>query len=152
MIRLLRYGLIVALLMLLVSRLAAADPPLVGDWYGEGYQPLMKTTMQWLMHRHDDGTFDIQFRHFENCILTEAQDEAGVWTFKDGLYHTLTLTVNGRRSVHDNEYRIESLTDDEMRYVHIGTGTPFSSRKVPPEFTFPDCKISFNATRWPLLG
>jgi hypothetical protein len=117
---------------------------LEGYWFGESYQPLLRETTQELMHRRADGTFDIEFRLYKNCLLAMDQKETGRWSATERVYHTDTETVNGRKidtgkpSYHD-DYSIEKLDGDAFTYIHTKTEVRATSRRVRSDFIFPAC-------------
>ena len=134
------------LLALPVIAYAEATPAqlLEGYWFGESYQPGLRETTQELMHHRADGTFDIEFRLYKNCLLTWHDKEAGRWSATERVYHTDTETVNGRKidtgkpGYHD-DYSIEKLDGDEFTYVHTKTGVRATSHRVRSDFIFPAC-------------
>jgi hypothetical protein len=108
----------------------------VGEWYGEGYQPLWRAGAQWLMHLSPGGRYAIEFREYRDCRLVRDQREEGRWDLSRG-FRTVTTEVNGRPTRYENDYRVESLTAREFRIVHIATGQEYTERRVAPGFTMP---------------
>jgi hypothetical protein len=117
---------------------------LEGYWFGESYQPRLRETTQELMHHRADGTYEIEFRVYKNCLLTMDQKETGRWSATAQVYHTDTEAVNGRKidagnpDYHD-DYNIETLGGDGFTYVHTKTGVRTISHRVPSDFIFPAC-------------
>jgi hypothetical protein len=132
----------IVILMLLAARASAFDFSIDGVWYGEAYQPALKTTTQELMHRFPDGSFEIEFRHYDNCILTLDQVEAGTWSLSGNLYQTKTNLINGLPASFHEIYEIQSVDEKSMVYRHVGTGQVYRDEKVSPDFVIPECRIS----------
>lgn len=115
---------------------------MIGLWYGEGYQPAFKRRAQWLMDRHADGTFSVEFRYYDDCKLTYQSIETGTWTADGANYVSRTLAINNRPVSIVNVYRITQHTDDQMDYFWIEGKVPFHSTKVDPAFRVPGCPTS----------
>jgi hypothetical protein len=115
---------------------------MIGLWYGEGYQPLFKSRFQWLMDRRADGTFEVEFRHYEECRLTYRSVETGTWSADSAQYVSRTLTINSRPVNVEHVYRIARHSDDEMDYIWIEGNVPYHSTKVDPVFRIPGCPTS----------
>lgn len=135
-------------LLIVLPAAAIADPSpasqLEGRWYGESYQPSLGKKTQEVMDRRADGTFEIEFRLYENCELKFDEKEAGRWSVNGRIYHTDTLYVNGRAvdtklSFYHDDYEIERLGTGEFTYRHVKSGVTATSRKVGPDFIFPAC-------------
>ncbi|MDR3481761.1 MAG: hypothetical protein P4L91_13730 [Burkholderiaceae bacterium] len=105
---------------------------LVGCWYGEDYQPVFGQKAGWLMNRHEDGTFTIEFRTVKAGQNMHKQTEKGNWKYHDGRYTTITTSVAGVNiePYYVDEYEIKSLTENEMTYYHDKAKQTFSSRRV----------------------
>jgi hypothetical protein len=116
--------------------------PLIGHWYGEDYQPVIRDKAKWLMHLRQDGTFTIIFRRYSDGKVTLEQTEAGRWSYRNGLYATLTQTINGKSvdledDTYHDLYLVEQLNDKEMIYKQLKTGVVFRSKKVSNDFKLP---------------
>ncbi|MBR0827374.1 hypothetical protein JQ596_17765 [Bradyrhizobium manausense] len=121
---------------------AAPAASLVGYWYGQGYQPPIHEVTQQIIHYWDDGTFDIHFRIYKNCVLTFDQREAGTWVLRGPSgYRIVTTSVGGvpMSPPATDDYRLEELTEQHTRYVHLATAVEYTADRVDEKFTFPDC-------------
>ena len=104
---------------------------LVGCWRGEGYQPIVGRSTEWLMNRRSDGTFTIEFRLRYGFV----QIEEGTWLDLGTTYVTHTLKIDGE-PVDGNDpefmdtYELRSVTDEGMEYYHLRTHITFKSQKV----------------------
>ena len=122
---------------------AAADrSTLVGYWYSEDYQPSLRVTVQEFTQRRADGTYNDEFRRYENCLLVFRQSETGTWTLDGGRLHTVTTSIDGSLAHFEDDYDVRSLTDKEFRYFHLNSGTLFTDLRVNAKFRFPDCPTS----------
>jgi hypothetical protein len=130
------------LLALSAIPVSAAEPSIEGNWYGEDYQLVWKATVQELIHRRPDGTFDIEFRRYENCVLKISQTEQGTWSVTEKLYHTQTDYINGAPAHYEDDYEIQSLDDKTFVYRHVETGQIFTGTRVSQRFVIPECRIS----------
>jgi hypothetical protein len=124
------------------SSLANAGSP-EGYWYGKGYQPYLRKTMQWLTNNRSDGSYSVEFREYTNCLLPSAQVEEGRWTLSGDMLTKKVFIINGR-SVPDapdltNTYRILEIDGLKMRILHEPTGQDWTSERVTKDFIFPDC-------------
>ena len=132
-----------AALLLAAARLAGADQAaLAGYWYSEDYQPSLRVTVQELTQRRADGTYEDEFRRYENCLLVFRQREAGTWTFDGDRFHTITTSIDGSLAHFEDEYEVRSLSDKEVRYFHPKSGAVFTDTRVKANFRFPDCPTS----------
>jgi hypothetical protein len=132
----------ICLLCACVPTIASAAS-LVGYWYGQGYQPSIHEVTQFVAHRRDDGSFEIRFRAYKNCVLSFDQVESGTWMMVNpDTYRTVTTSINGLRlrSPAIDDYHIAELTDEHDRYVHLATGVEYSARRVDENFAFPTCE------------
>jgi hypothetical protein len=48
-----------------------------GHWYGKGYQPSVRKTLEWLKINRPDGSYSVEFREYSNCQLGFVQREEG---------------------------------------------------------------------------
>jgi hypothetical protein len=121
----------------------ASVASIVGDWYGEGYQPLWHENAQWLMHLEADGGYAIEFRQYHHCQVVLDQKEIGTWKLGDE-FRTVTTALNGRPTRFENDYRVGALTDTEFDITHIGTGQAYVEKRVGAHFVMPkpDCPTS----------
>ena len=128
-------------ILLLTSGASAAS--VVGDWYGEGYQPLWRDNAQWLMHLRPDGGYAIEFRQYHHCQVVLDQKETGTWKFGDD-FRTVTTALNGQPTHYENDYRVGALTDTEFDIIHVGTGQAYVEKRVGAHYVMPkpDCPMS----------
>jgi hypothetical protein len=117
---------------------------LEGHWYGKGYQPSVRKTMQWLTINRSDGSYSVEFREYSNCQLAFTQMEEGRWTVLGDILTKKALTINGRpvrdTPYYTDTYRIIELGGLKMRIVHEKTGQDWTSERVTEDFTFPNCE------------
>jgi hypothetical protein len=117
---------------------------LEGYWYGNGYQPEMRKTMQWLTSNHSDGSFSVEFRSYKNCQLESVQREAGKWSVSGNIMTKTVLTINGepvgKEAYFTDTFKIIEFDDPKLRIVHEKTGQEWTLKRVTEDFTFPDCK------------
>lgn len=115
-----------------------------GYWYGKGYQPLVRKTMQWLTIRRADGTFSAEFREYDDCKVKSIQIEAGRWTVSGNVIANKVVTIDGYpvsdTAYFNDTYKIIELDDRKMRLVHEKSRQEWTLERVAPDFTFPDCK------------
>jgi hypothetical protein len=125
----------------LVPGAVMAEPSVVGYWYGRGEQPGVGAILDWLAIRRSDGRFFVEFRKYQNCRLQQVVREAGEWSVSGDTYSTRTLAIDGRilKKPYHDEYRLLSVDDHEMRYLHLGTEHEFKVRRVGEDFVFPPC-------------
>lgn len=132
-----------AILLVMAAPAAIADESLLaGYWYSEDYQPSIHRTAQEVTVRRADGTYDDEFRRYENCVLVYHQHEAGTWVLEGGRYRTVTTSINGVSAHLEDDYEVKSLTDRQFEYFHPKLGQLFTDRKVRANFRFPDCPTS----------
>jgi hypothetical protein len=131
------------LLVVFLPSISAAAADVSGFWYGEGYQPAWHESAQWLMRLSPDGVYAVHFRRYRDCVLTVDQKETGTWRLSD-MFHTVTTAVDGVPTHHENDYRVDGITDTEFRITHLATGQDYVEKRVAPEFSFPkpDCVTS----------
>lgn len=140
----------------LISVAALAQSP-DGRWYGEGFQPELRRHSQWLAHYRSDGSFRIEFRTYAACQLQSIQIEEGTWSLLNDQIQIVTSAINGQKvdassSYFRDVYRIERLTETELRTTHIRSGQQFLTRRVDPNFGFPSCVIGRNPVRDATVG
>ena len=110
---------------------------MIGSWFGTG-QPDDKGSM-WLIHQAADGSFMVQFR---DCVKGHNLDEieTGRWTL-NGDAETLQIrSVNGTAVSQNDNYKILSHDGSKQVYRFLGTGFVYTSKRVAPNFTMPDCE------------
>ena len=138
-----RYVAYLVIALLFGTTVAHAASP-EGYWYGRGYQPELRKTMEWLVIRRSDGGYAVEFRDYNNCQLKSVHVETGRWTVSGNIMTIKTLTVDGHpvpdTPYYTDRYDILELDDDKMRIVHERTKQEWSLQRVPPDFTFPECK------------
>lgn len=127
-------------LALALGSVAAKAQDLTGRWYGEGYQG--RIYLHWITERMPGGFFAVEFRQYEECRLVREQKESGRWSFKDGLYSTVTTEINGKSVAFSDDYIVDSLEADVFRYHHREKGMSFVARRKPADFDWPACDPS----------
>jgi hypothetical protein len=134
--------------LLLSVLLAAPGPraaelsPYVGRWTGSDPQQRPGTLVTWLQIRRSDGTFDIEFRHYDACRLVERHFESGLWSVKGKWMQTISGFVNGEAMdpPYVQEYEVQSVDGVLMRYRHTRTGINFVSRRTEGPIVAPTCE------------
>jgi hypothetical protein len=143
-----RYSVKLCAIFLLIALLQGSSfahaASLDGYWYGKGYQPFARKTVQWLAIRRSDGSYSVEFREYSNCRVVFAQLETGRWAVSGDVITDKTLTVNGwpvrDTPYYTDTYKIIELDDSKMRIVHEKTGQDWMLDRVTEDFIFPDCK------------
>lgn len=121
---------------------SAEGTGLEGWWYGEGYQPYWQAYAQWIEHRDADGSFQIEFRRYENCVLVHRQLEAGTWRRDGNEIIDETNNIDGTAVAIVNEYDIETLSEHDLLIYHPKTDTHFRDVRVTADFDFPGCDVT----------
>lgn len=128
---------VLVLILLCGSGHSGQAQDLTGRWYGEGYQA--RRYLHWNTERLRDGSFTVEFRRYEDCVLAESWVESGYWALTGNLYRTAITMVAGQPRSRLEEYRLESFGMNIMRYRHIRTGTAFTAVKLGGEAHWPEC-------------
>jgi hypothetical protein len=129
-----------AVVAIVLSGGVAAAAGLEGYWWGEGFQPHLGIVNQWLAHLKDDGTYEVEFRQYEGCVVKRRNLETGRWWLDGDRWRTVIDTLNGHETANlGSEYVLRRLDDDSMEYHHIGADQTYESRRVSPSFAFPRC-------------
>jgi hypothetical protein len=140
---LMRWIICFGLIPFIAAMPAAADgPSLVGYWYSEDYQPAVHVTLQEVTYRRADGTYQDEFRRYENCVLVHRHTETGTWLFDGGRYQTTTTSINGVPAHVEDDYDVKAMTATQFQYFHPGLGQLFTDTRVRANFRFPDCPTS----------
>jgi hypothetical protein len=140
---LMRWIICFGLIPFIAAMPAAADgPSLVGYWYSEDYQPAVHATLQEVTYRRADGTYQDEFRRYENCVLVHRHTETGTWLFDGGRYQTTTTSINGVPAHVEDDYDVKAMTATQFQYFHPGLGQLFTDTRVRANFRFPDCPTS----------
>lgn len=110
---------------------------MAGCWYGESYQPALKGMSAWLINRHFDGDFSVEFRTLNSGSLI--QFEKGTWSVDSGVYSTITTEVSGRiiEPPYRDEYKVQLLTENEMILLHERMEKQFESERVSCDYDMP---------------
>jgi len=137
--------LLVAVLALACAGLPARAQGIEGYWYGEDYEQFPGIRTQWLNYRAPDGTFQVEFRRYHNCMLELRQIESGRWFVEGATYTTITEWVDLTRLTPDDIHYVEiydlvSVEPRTMEYRHERTGILFKARRVGADFEFPACE------------
>lgn len=132
------------LLLTALSPYSAHAGSLEGYWYGNGYQPSLRKTMQWLTRNNSNGSFSVEFRSYRNCQLESVQQEAGEWSVSGDVMKKTVLTINGRPVRKDpyftDTFKILKLDELKLHIVHEKSGQKWTLKRVTADFTFPDCE------------
>lgn len=117
---------------------AGADPAFVGFWYGVG-EPDDKDIF-YIDSFHADGTFNSEYRKCEKGKLIYQQTQSGKWSVQDGLLMMNSDMVNGKPDRFDHFYRIESVSEREVRARLVVPDFLFVETRIPA-FEFPPCYL-----------
>ncbi len=117
---------------------------LVGKWFGEDFQAVAKSKAKWLMNRRNDGTFHITFAIYDdNQKVKKMQTEEGTWSYRGGLYATVTTKIDEKfvdagDDVYKDSYEIKEFSESGMKYLHLKSGQIFQSKRVADDFKLPE--------------
>jgi hypothetical protein len=127
---------------------ALAGPPsadestLVGTWLGE-YAPAPGAPVQrFLTKRAPDGTFTLVSRMYEAGKAPTELVNTGIWGISNGMYFTVTSSVNGmptntRNPETISPYLVRELQKDSFTFQHVLTGVLLKVSRVAPETKLP---------------
>src|SRR5262245_53089252 len=133
-------GIAVAAVLALTGARASAveQSQLVGIWYGIG-EPDDKAIF-YIDYFHSDGTFNSEYRKCEKGKLVYQQTQSGKWSVEKGILTMNSDYVNGKPDIFDHFYRIESVTDREVRARLFFPDYLFVETRIPA-FEFPPCYL-----------
>lgn len=127
---------------------ALAGPPsadetaLVGTWLGE-YAPAPGAPVQrFLTQRAADGTFTLVSRMYEPGKAPTELVNTGIWGISNGMYFTVTSSVNGiptntRNPETISPYLVRDLQKDTFTFQHVLTGVLLKVSRVAPDTRLP---------------
>lgn len=127
---------------------ALAGPPsadettLVGTWLGE-YSPAPGAPVQrFLTKRAADGTFTLVARMYEAGKAPTELVNTGIWGISNGMYFTVTSSVNGtptntRNPETISPYLVRDLQNDTFTFQHVLTGVLLKVSRVAPDTRLP---------------
>lgn len=115
---------------------------LVGYWYGDRMAD-GGTKVQWLIHRREDGTFEVTFRNHHSDGRIEQTAEYGEWGVSGPFLIALTRgwlregvrePIGEASSYYWDVYRINSIANGELDYTAEESGNNYRVRRVDEEF------------------
>ncbi len=127
---------------------AVAGPPsvdelnLTGTWVGE-YSPMPGAPVQrFLTTRNPDGTFTLIAKMYETGKTPTELVNTGIWGVSNGMYFTVTATVNGtptntRNPETISPYLVRELQKDSFTFQHVLTGVLLKAKRVAPDTKLP---------------
>lgn len=97
---------------------------LVGNWYGQ--KTLDNGDLQkWKVTRSTDGTYQINFE-ISSSEGKQSLIENGLWSYSGCLYSVIGNSFNGQRTLFQEVYRVQELTDDKFTYTNYRTGRTYT--------------------------
>jgi hypothetical protein len=144
-------SLLVLLVVVAVVGIAFAQGknlPGVGTWYGEyvissANDPLASRYDFWkeLIRRWPDGRQEIEWRFYKNEKHVSTIVQKGRWGIDGSTYWSLceSYTQDGipHKCSNRSAYKIESITDNEMRYTSLESGRKYRYTRVDDNFKLP---------------
>ena len=118
--------------------MAQPNPAFVGFWYGIGEPD--DPAIFYIDNFHADGTFNSEYRKCEKGKLVYQQTQSGKWSVQNGILTMNSDYVNGKPDIFDHFYRIESVTDREVRARLFFPDYLFVETRIPA-FEFPPCYL-----------
>lgn len=120
--------------VLALAMTSVSAQSVVGKWLG--LRSSQASVSCWIAERKDDGRYRTEFLVREGAE-TKRHVEEGRWVSSNGMYATITESMNGESTdLRDKYYRefyvIEKLTDAELSYREIASGVKFTVRRVQP--------------------
>lgn len=118
---------------------------MVGRWFGESTTK-EGGTIQHIVERREDGTYQIWFRVREASGRVWEQSEIGLWGVSGSIYFTMTRGWVGKNEIRPADttdatfydaYEILSSSGEEVRYKSVELGDEYLVRRVPESFFFP---------------
>ncbi len=120
----------------LVSCTASTTPDersgrLIGCWFGDDYQPVLRQSVPRLMEHKPDGTFKIEFRPKDR----KTQIEEGTYRDQGAKYTTVTRKIDGKsvdlnNQLYTGEYDIKLVANGFMEIYDTRLKVTFKARKV----------------------
>ena len=128
----------IAVALLCAGAAPAPMPSLTGFWYGIGEPD--DPAIFYIDYFHADGTFNSEYRKCEKGKLIYQQTQSGKWSIAGGVLTINSDVIDGKPDRFDHFYKIESITDREVRATLIGNGFLFVETRIPA-FEFPPCYL-----------
>jgi hypothetical protein len=113
-------------------------PSLAGFWYGIGEPD--DPGIFYIDYFHTDGTFNSEYRKCEKGKLIYQQTQSGKWSVAGGVLIINSDMIDGKPDRFDHFYKIESVTDREVRATLVSNGFLFVENRIPA-FEFPPCYL-----------
>jgi hypothetical protein len=117
---------------------AAAAPPLVGTWFGQG-QPGDRQSM-YLDHLTADGKIHSRFRDCRSGKPIDSNEE-GTWSLT-GTTLTIQVTLhNGLFMPRTDIYRLDLASVKDFKISYLPLNFPYDERRVDDKFEMPSCQL-----------
>jgi hypothetical protein len=117
----------------------AADPFIVGNWYGEA-QP-HDPNVYWLAHFWPGGRFAAKFRTCHGKT-GEDEDDTGTWSYRADTLEVTSTRVDGQATFQVERYHTLSYDGRKHVYRHEASGFVFTAVRVRADFELPSCNLS----------
>lgn len=121
---------------------SADETTLAGTWLGE-YAPAPGAPLQrFLTKRAADGSFTLVAKMYETGKPPIELVNTGIWGVSNGMYFTVTTTVNGTPTNTKNPetispYLVRDLQKDSFTFQHVLSGVLLKVSRVAPDTKLP---------------
>ncbi len=114
-----------------LDKLACPNYPydiLVGNWVGETQIDENGNQTKWVVQRNQDGTYKIDFEFITNNDTSYSSEE-GYWSYSGCLYSVIVNSVNGKKALYQEIYRVHEIKNYVMAYTNYRTGKNYTVTK-----------------------
>ncbi|MDJ0807591.1 MAG: hypothetical protein QNJ78_12245, partial [Gammaproteobacteria bacterium] len=108
---------------------AIHDKSFVGKWQGKHLDAKTGSVKKWVQIRKDDGTYIIQFDHYDNKgKLLGKSNETGYWWIEKGLFHEISPNTMDQ----PESYLYRFMGKDKIKFI---------SAKPNSDYSFEDTRV-----------